>query len=325
MANLQRSVLVLHEALPANARADEKDALVQVAHVSDALRSLGWSVSVLATDLNLRVTLAAIAERKPACVFNLVESLNGDGRLVHLAPSLLQSADLRFTGADGDAMFLTSQKLLAKQWMRQHDVPTPLSFSLGEIPVADASTWIVKSVWEHASFGLDDGCVVAGLSGAQERLRKSKALHGGEWFAEEFVDGREFNVSVIERDGKAEVLPIAEMVFTDYPHGKPRIVGYAAKWDEAAPEYHATQRCFPALPVAEHAAIIDMVNKCWRIFGLRGYARVDIRMDAAGVPWVLEVNANPCLSPDAGFAAAASEAGIDYAQMIEQIVCAAMD
>jgi D-alanine-D-alanine ligase len=324
MTNFSQHVLVLHEALNANARADEADALVQVENVSDAMRILGWPVSVLATDLDLQATLAEIRERNPAFVFNLVESLNGEGRLIHLVPALLDSAKLPYTGANSDAIYLSSQKLLAKQWMRLNDVPTPGHFSPGDKLVDDRATWIVKSVWEHASFGMDDGCVVTGMAAAQVRMDKCIAQHGGEWFAEEFVDGREFNVSVVEHDGQAEILPIAEMTFTDYPRGKPKIVGYAAKWDEAAPEYHATQRCFPQLPATELEALRGVVYACWRIFGLTGYARVDIRMDGAGVPWVLEVNANPCLSPDAGFAAAATAAGMTYTQLIERVARAAM-
>lgn len=322
--DIRKSILVLHETVDANARADEADTLVQAKYVADVMQDLGWTVTTLATDLQLTTTLAAIAATKPDCVFNLVESLCGVGRLIHIVPAVLGSAGVRFTGADGDAMFLSSQKLLAKRWMQLHDIPTPASFLPGDTKPVDESTWIVKSVWEHASFGLDDGCVVNKLTAVRARIDHCHAQYGGEWFAEQFVDGREFNVSVIEVDRKPHILPIAEMTFVDYPHGKPKIVGYAAKWDAAAPEYHATRRSFARLPGAEYDAVIRIVQKCWNAFRLRGYARIDLRMDAAGVPWVLEVNANPCLSADAGFAAALAEAGMTPAQALEHIVSAAM-
>jgi D-alanine-D-alanine ligase len=114
------------------------------------------------------------------------------------------------------------------------------------------------------------------------------------------------------------------MTFVDYPVEKPKIVGYAAKWNSNADEYHATQRRFPALSDPEQHALQDVARRCWTLFGLRGYARVDVRLDRQGVPWVLEVNANPCLSRDAGFVAAALEAGIRYRQVIEMILHAAM-
>lgn len=288
------------------------------------MQELGWSVSTLATDLDLSRTLAAISAANPECVFNLVESLQGNGRLVHVLPALLAACGKRFTGCDSDAMYLSSQKLLAKRWMKLHDIPTPASFVPGDNKPAGNATWIVKSLWEHASLGLDDGCVVNSLTAARTRIDHCHAQHGGVWFAEEFVDGREFNVSVLEVDRKPRILPIAEMTFVDYPPGKPRIVGYAAKWDDAAPEYHATQRSFSQLPSTVHDAIVEVVQKCWQAFNLRGYARIDLRMDAAGVPWVLEINANPCLSPDAGFTAAVIEAGMTPARAIEHIVSAAM-
>ena len=324
MSRLSRkSVLVLHETIGPDARPDEVDTLVQVDEVSRALRSLGCDVSRLETGLDLEKTLAGIMTSKPACVFNLVESLGGEGSLVHVVPALLQSARVAYTGCQGDAMYLSSQKRLAKHWMRHNDIPTPALLDLDE-DTDDGRIWIVKSLWEHASFGLDDGCVVTGTSAARQRLDHSAARLGGDWFAEEFIDGREFNISILEINGQPRVLPIAEIAFVDYPRDKPRIVGYAAKWDEQAPEYGATRRIFPALTRSIQSRLKLLANKCWSAFALKGYARVDIRLDAAGCPWVLEINANPCLSGDAGFAAAALEADISYQQLIERIVQTAL-
>jgi D-alanine-D-alanine ligase len=324
MTNAPQCALVLHEAIDAGARPDEVDALAQMEHVSAALRELGWPVAVLPTGLNLAVTQHEISRLAPAFVFNLVEALGGDGRMIHLVPSLLQSSQVPFTGSGSDALFLSSQKLLAKRWMHAHGIPTPPDFVAGDERVDDKSSWIVKSVWEHASFGMDDGCVVNSVPAARKRIDACAALHGGEWFAEAFVDGREFNVSLLEVSGRPEVLPIAEMTFVDYPRGKPKIVGYAAKWDATAPEYHATQRVFAELPATELAALRNVALQCWEVFELRGYARVDIRMDAAGTPWVLEVNSNPCLTPDAGFFAAVTASGRTYTQLIELITAATL-
>lgn len=317
-------VLILHDALDDGARPDEIDSLIQAEQVAAALRRRGYTVAAAATDLDLQATLDAIASHEPACVFNLVESLGRDGRLVHVVPALLEAAGVRFTGSGGDAMYLSSQKLIAKSLLRANGIPTPLHFLAGGAPADGDCEWIVKSVWEHASFGMDDACVVTGTEAAERRLCHSRELHGGEWFAEEFIDGREFNVALAEVDGRMSMLPLAEMTFVDYPSGKPKIVGYAAKWDETAPEYHATQRSFAPLPQADYRAIREVAESCWRLFGLSGYARVDIRMDAECTPWVLEINANPCLSRDAGFAAAAAEAGLDFDELVKTIVRAAM-
>jgi D-alanine-D-alanine ligase len=316
--------VVLHEAIGPDARADELDTLVQAEQVSTALQQLGWRVSTLQTGLDLAATLVSIKALRPDVVFNLVESLGGDGRLIHFIPALLSSGSVAFTGCSSDAVYLSSQKELAKDWMRLNGIATPASLATaGEKSGAD-TRWIVKSLWEHASFGLDDGCVVRGFDAARARIEECVARYGGEWFAEQFVEGREFNISVLEQAGKPFILPMAEISFSGLPPGKPQIVGYAAKWDHDAPEYQATPRMFPNLPFSLHAALEQVVQKCWKGFGLSGYARVDIRVDAQGTPWVLEVNANPCLSQDAGFAAAARLAGMDYEQLIGQVVDAAL-
>jgi D-alanine-D-alanine ligase len=143
-----------------------------------------------------------------------------------------------------------------------------------------------------------------------------------EFFAERYIDGREFNLSVIAEDSGPRVLPPAEIQFVEYPEGKHRVVGYRAKWDEASFEYQHTQRCF-SFPAGDRPLldrIIALAQQCWHAFGLRGYARVDFRIDTEGNPFVLEVNANPCIAPDSGFVAAADRAGIDFTRAIERIL-----
>jgi D-alanine-D-alanine ligase len=318
------SVLILHENLGENARADEADALLQVSQVTEALEKLHWKVSTQAIDLDLAGGLQTLRDRQPGCVFNLVESLGGRGELIGLVPMLLESAAIPFTGSGSIAINLTSHKMLAKRFMRLDGIPTPdWRVDAGD-SIADDESWIVKSLWEHASLGLDDGSVVRGRSAMESRMRHCAEIHGGLWFAERFVDGREFNISLIEQNGQPLVLPLAEMTFVDYPPGKPKIVSYAAKWDENAPEYRATERRFPELPDTERQNLQKVARRCWSLFGLRGFARVDVRVDPEGTPWVLEVNANPCLTRDAGFIAATVEAGMRYRQVIEMILHAAM-
>jgi len=320
MSPSARSILVLHEAIEPDARADERDTLIQAGEVAAALQRLGFRVNTLQTSLNLDATLATIRQQQPDAVFNLVESLGGDGRMIYFVPALLASAGLAFTGSASDAIFLSSQKQLAKNWMRHNGILTPASLDSDGSDMDPGTCWIVKSVWEHASFGLDDGCVVRGSEAAAARIGECIARFGGEWFAEQFVAGREFNISVLERDGAPVILPVAEIEFSGFAPGKPEIVGYAAKWDEDSAEYRGTPRVFPSLSPDLATALEGIVQQCWESFGLQGYARVDIRVDEAGIPWVLEINANPCLSRDAGFAVAAGMAGIAYDQMISQIV-----
>jgi ribosomal protein S18 acetylase RimI-like enzyme len=184
----------------------------------------------------------------------------------------------------------------------------------------------VKSVWEHGSVGIDDDGIVADARAAARLLAERAAARGGEWFAEGFVEGRELNVALLAGPGGPEVLPIGEIRFQDWPAGKPRIVNYAAKWQADSFEYGHTPRAFDLPP--EDAPLLAELGRlalaCWRLFDLRGHARVDFRVDGAGRPWVLEVNANPCISPESGFVAMLEEAGIGYDQAIARIVADAL-
>jgi D-alanine-D-alanine ligase len=118
---------------------------------------------------------------------------------------------------------------------------------------------------------------------------------------------------------------MAEMTFADWPEGKLRIVGYGAKWDEDSTGYLHTVRRFgveeddPWLA----ASLKQACAQVWKLFGLTGFVRVDFRVTEKGKPLILEINPNPCISPDAGFAAAAAEAGMSYDDLIEAIVRAA--
>jgi D-alanine-D-alanine ligase len=309
-------VVIVHDAADAGGRPDASDTLVEARAISDALGELGFTTSIVPATLDLAALESELRKLAPRLVFSLVESLDGRGQLLHLVPALLASLRLPFTGCSSAALALTSHKLLAKRVLQLAGLPTPAVFD----PAApEVGPWIVKSLWEHASLGLDDASIVDEPSAVLERLDACRTELGGEWFGERFVPGRELNVAVLATEQGPRVLPIAEMLFRDYPLGKPRIVGYAAKWHADSFEYNNTVRSFAVEP-ALHERLTRIARDCWEAFALDGYARVDFRVDEEGVPWVLEINANPSLAPDAGFAAAAAEAGIDFQTLIAAVV-----
>ena len=308
-------ILLIHDAFAADGRPDASDTLLEAHGIARTLADLGYDTSVEAIGLDLTRVEALLAERKPRLVVNLVESIDGRGQLIHVVPALLESLGVPFTGCSASALGVTSDKLLAKQQLLRAGVPTPAVFRAG----ADEGPWIVKSVWEHASLGIDDSSVVRGAAGVPGVVESRRAEHGGDWFAERFVPGRELNVALIAAAEGTRALPVAEIRFEGFPVEKPAIVGYAAKWRTDSFEYRNTVRSFA---VERELAIRaeSLARDCWELFGLTGYARVDLRVDADGTPWVLEVNANPCLSPDAGFAAALATAGIEYRTAIAWLV-----
>jgi D-alanine-D-alanine ligase len=318
-------IVLLHEALALDARADERDALVQLEMIRAELGAAGYETEALPIDLDLAEARRRLLALRPDLVFNLVESLGGSGRLAHLAPALVESLGLPVTGAPAIAVLETTDKLLAKRRMLGAGLPTPAWLEAGreaaEAP-DPAALFLVKPVSEDASLDVDDGAMVRGAAAARERLARAARPA----FAERYIEGRELNLALLEKDEAAELLPPAEIVFEGWPEGKPRIVGYAAKWqDDSFEAIHTPRRFdFPAEDGRLLSRLGELAHACWRLFGLRGYARVDFRVDAAGSPWILEVNANPCLSPDAGFAAAALRAGLGIRGMLERIVAAAL-
>ena len=327
-------ILILFDAPRAGARTDELDGVVQAHTVADALASLGHDVTLRGVGLDLSSVRRAIESERPHIVFNLVESLGGHGRLVQVIPALLEALRVPFTGADARAIGLSSDKRAAKLVLRAAGLPTPDERSLAELRATQAALpgrWILKSVHEHASVGLDEDSVLSGSEPwllAEELERRLPNL-GGEGFAEAFIDGREFNLALLDsgtRGAPPLSLPPAEIVFEGYSADKPKVVGWRAKWDETSYEYNHTPRRFefPPEDAALVAELVELARRAWRAFDLSGWARVDFRVDnVTGKPTILEVNANPCLSPEAGFNAALQRAGMDLAAALRPILSAA--
>ncbi|MBM4036015.1 MAG: ATP-grasp domain-containing protein, partial [Planctomycetes bacterium] len=321
-------VAILHGAITEPNRPDEQDTFVQVKVISEALRELGHEVLTVPFSLNLQEAARALRAASPDAVFNLVESVEGAGRLIHLAPSLLDLLGFPYTGSGTEALVLTSNKLLAKRALRARAMTTPRWYSVEDLARDGRvihAPYIIKPVWEHASVGLDeDSVLTAGRREALREacLRRSNTL-AGPCYAEAFIDGREFNVPILAGDAGPQVLPPSEIIFVGYDERqKPKVVGYRAKWEEGSYEYDHTPRRFD-FPPDDQALIesmAELAKHCWHIFELRGYARVDFRVDKAGTAYVLEINANPCLSPDGGFAAAVRQAGMTFRDAIAGIL-----
>lgn len=323
-------IAILYGDVPPGAPEDEQDVLVQVQVVSRALLCLGYEPVAVPMTLNLDEVTQRLRRAQVSLGFNLVEAVAGQGRFIHLGPALLDFLGIPHTGSGTDVMFSTSNKLLAKKILDAHKIPTPRWAPLHE--PGFPGPFIIKSVWEHASIGIDDTAVVSEEHLLAAEVEKRSRDLSGPWFIEQYVEGREFNVSLLAVEGAPEmeempeVLPPAEILFEDFPPGKPRIVSYRAKWDATSHEYHHTPRRFDFPPQDKDLVgeLTSLARKCWKIFGLRGYARVDFRVDTAGKPWVLEVNANPCLSPDSGFIAAAERAGVSLDQVVHRIISVSM-
>jgi D-alanine-D-alanine ligase len=180
--------------------------------------------------------------------------------------------------------------------------------------------YILKPTWEEGSLGLDEDSVFNGSD--KVFIQKIASLNRNYYFIEEFIEGREFNVSIIGTKDGPLVLPIAEMTFLKYPEGKPRIMGYTAKWKEDSFEYLHTKRTFKFSPGDKgfKKEIEKICKKCWNTFGFKVYVRIDFRMGADGVPMVIDLNLNPCISESGGFIAATQKAKFKFVDVIRMIV-----
>jgi D-alanine-D-alanine ligase len=321
-------VSILYDRLPENeANPDQTDVLSQADAVCNALSELGHHSNKMTFDLDLNRVISELKKTNPDFVFNLVESVEGHGKLIYLAPSVLDLLKISYSGSDADALYMTSNKVIAKQILSGANIDTPEYYSISQakdkgLPVN--GHFIIKSLWEHASMGLgkDSVVFVDNTPDLFAEMNKLENRLGGSCFAERYIEGREFNISLIASEKGPEVLPHAEICFEDYFADKKKIVDYNAKWNESSPEYCHTRRSFDF--ESKDSALLDRLSKiskkCWDLFGIRGYLRVDYRVDESNRPWVLELNANPCISPDSGFIAAASRAGISYKEAVNRII-----
>lgn len=302
------------EALP-----DELDVLDQVNFIRSTVESLGHKVEQRGITDNIFNEIAAIADEDHDYVFNLVESVMKKGEILYFVPALLNMHKIPYTGCPLEAAFITASKVLARKIMKSAGVPVAGGYRVTEaLQLTKGRKYILKPVWEDGSLGITEESVFTFDGTVPEILNGKNDEH---WFIEEFIDGREFNVSVLGGPGGPEVMPPAEMVFYNYTDDIPKIVSYKAKWVEGTFQYENSRRNFPEdLSNRLMSNIREAALKCWDTFGLRGYARVDMRIDSEENVYVLEVNANPCISPESGFISAGVYAGYTHQELVSRII-----
>lgn len=305
-------------------------AVIGCAHaLGKALGDAGLQVALVAITADVESALQPYPATEWV-VFNLGEGLGG--RLfeeVRIAWAL-EAMGYRFTGSDAAALALSTHKARAKEVLRRAGVPTP-DWRLFRHPAE--VTWdalgdltlpaIVKPVAEDASQGIESSAVVRTLDEMRDRVARLVGVYRQAALVEEFVAGREFNISIW--GDPPQVLPLAEIDFSAFQDPLERIVSFSAKWIEDSFAYTHTPVVCPANVEPEVAhRIRSAALKAWKAIGCQGYARVDMRLSQENIPYVLEVNCNPDLSPDAGFFRAARTAGYSYSQMALHILSIAL-
>lgn len=312
-----KKCVILYNKPGQNASPDELDVLDQVNYVSKALWDIGIDASSRGITADFMNEINSLISDKPDFVFNLVESITNKGELCYFIPALLNMYSIPYTGNPLDAIFLTTSKALTDKILKLHGINTPVTFFPSQKNCLEhGRQYIIKPVWEDGSMGITGESVFTFEQGSEKEFSSIDDRH---WIIQEFIDGREFNVSIISGPDGPELMPPAEMTFINFDD-RPKIVDFKAKWISDSFEYVNTVRTFPEMDDSLTRKINDTAMACWRAFGLKGYARVDMRVDADEKVYVIEINANPCISPDSGFVAAAGKAGLTFAGVVSRII-----
>jgi D-alanine-D-alanine ligase len=321
------SVLILYNTPRSSGRQafveSEAGVLAEVEAVGRALDKLRIPHRVVGVREFEELPAVLSASDEPV-VFNLVEGFWTAPDRATLVPAVVRGFGKACTGNDTPGLLLSLDKWQSKTLLAAAGIPTPkgLIVPVGEsIPTRDLfeGPYIVKPIQADASEGIDKTSIVHGrgktLRQVVQRIHDQLAQPA---LIEQYIEGRELNISVIHRKGEAQVLPLAEIDFSAFEAGRPRIVGYEAKWVEDTFEYQHTPRIIPApLPKRVAERVRDLAAASCRALSCFDYCRVDFRLDKANRPYVLEVNANPDISLDAGLAAALQAAGISYQAFVK--------
>ena len=255
-------------------------------------------------------------------VFNLFEGFCGQPETEALVPEYLENIGIPFTGCPDKALGLCLDKAKVKVLLQAAGIPTPdfqllnpetlQTFQLGY-------PCIVKPRSEDASHGLSDRSVAYDFASLKEQVANISNFYGGQALVEEFINGREFNLTVLG-NSKCTALPVSEIDYS-LPPVMPRILTFAAKWEPDSLYFQGTKVICPAKIEAENRErITGTALEAFRLLGCRGYARVDMRLDEKGRLHVIEVNSNPDISPGSGAVRQAEAAGMTYTQFIDKIV-----
>jgi D-alanine-D-alanine ligase len=295
----------------------------EIEFVGNSLRKAGFKVNVLPV-YNARRFINDILNLKTDLIYNFCEMVELGSQEEVFAAGLFELVKVPYTGAPPMTLGLCLDKAKTKIILSHYGIPTA-KFDLFNESIDGCKKInlrfpvIVKPVREDASTGINEKSVVYDRKELEERVEYIIKMFKQPALVEEFIDGREVNVAILGNNPPV-VLPISEIDFSHLPSHLPKIVSYEAKWIPNTDYYEKTIPICPApLEPELERKIKDIALSCYKIMGCRDYARVDMRIDKEGNPYVLEVNPNPDLSRNAGFMRSASVYGLTPEETIVKI------
>jgi D-alanine-D-alanine ligase len=306
----------------------EPDVVVQ--QVATALEVSGHKTSVLTIRDDVTELIGGLRERKPQLVFNLVESFGDDiiGGVIGVA-GLLDLLEIPYTGGGPGEIYLQEDKALTKKLLAFERIPYPDFATFA--PNADFETGgnlrmplFVKPLRMDASIGIDERSLVRNTQQLMERVAYVHKTFGDAALAEEFIDGREFYVSVLGNQDPV-VLPTIEMDFSGLTEGSLRVMDNKAKFDHTSDRFHGTKAVLATLEPGVEARLQRASMDAYRALRVRDYGRIDLRLTETGDVYVIEVNANCYLEQHSEFATAAAAQGIAYPELVNRIADLAIE
>lgn len=309
--------------------ADEKmretmDLAVSARSVTDGLNASGVTARFFTFGKDIVALAGSFRSFGAEAAFNLSECpLNSAQKEPHGA-ALLELLRLPYTGNGPMALSVCNDKALTKRILASHGIATPAFRLYSRVPRERsglAFPVIVKPAREDGSAGITEESIVEVEAALAERVEQVIEKYAQEALVEEFVGGREFNVAVLGNDTAEDpyrAFPPAELV---YRNRRWRICSFESKWDPGHPSYaEIAPQCPAEVSDDLRTRLTALTIECARVFGLCGYSRVDFRTDGKGKLFVLEVNPNPDISPDAGLARAARAEGLSYEALLLEIL-----
>jgi D-alanine-D-alanine ligase len=293
--------------------------------VVSSLRADGHEVQTLGVLDSLTELRSALIEWKPEVVFNLLEEFNGIVTYDQHVVAFLELMRAPYTGCNPRGLLLSRDKVLCKQLLAFHRIPTPqfAVFRRGQrlmVPRRLHLPLFVKSATEDASLGIAQASVVEDAARLRERVQFVHEQIGSDALVEEYIEGRELYVGVLGNE-RLTRLPVWEMRFGSMPDTLAAIATRKVKWDRAYQRrYEITTRAAEELPPPLLQQLDRLSRRIYRALHLSGYARIDFRLREDGSIFMLEANANPNLTGEEDFAESARAAGIEYPVLLERIM-----
>jgi D-alanine-D-alanine ligase len=293
--------------------------------IVSTLRAAGHEVRPFGVEDELKAVRDVIEDFKPQVVFTLLEDFHGKVIYDQNVASFLELMQIPYTGCNPRGLILARGKDLSKTLVHHRRIPTP-AFAVFpkrrkvKRPARLALPLIVKSLSEDASLGISQASVVDTDEKLAERVAFIHERIGTAAIAEQYIEGRELYVGVLGNE-RLRVLPVWELKFGNLGPGSRPIATEKIKHDPGYQE-RAGIEDGPAEDLAPelYARIQRIAKRVYRTLDLDGYARIDFRLSADGIPYFIEANPNPEIAKSQEFATAAKHDGLAYPGLLHRIL-----